>query len=181
MDYSQLPNDPDHPAGTSPWQSSPQTPSRTSYNSQGGNSVPSSPETAQSPYASEGQQASQNDDSDQETLVSTNGRYHRLQAGSAPTQNGHSPDLSERLQSPPLTEQGFIGHQYEQQHQPQPQRQPSYQQPQRATGPNRYQSGNRAAQRQNLPQYKLHAKITGLERTGKKDLILRFDVHVRWL
>jgi hypothetical protein len=34
-------------------------------------------------------------------------------------------------------------------------------------------------QRQHVPQYKLQAKITGLERTGKKDPILRFDVHVR--
>jgi hypothetical protein len=33
-------------------------------------------------------------------------------------------------------------------------------------------------QRQHLPQFKLQAKITGLERTGKKDLILRFDVYV---
>lgn len=29
------------------------------------------------------------------------------------------------------------------------------------------------------PQYRLQAKITGLERTGKKDPLLRFDVHVR--
>jgi len=29
------------------------------------------------------------------------------------------------------------------------------------------------------PQYKLQAKITALERTGKKDPIIRFDVHVR--
>lgn len=29
------------------------------------------------------------------------------------------------------------------------------------------------------PQYRLQAKITGLERTGKKDPVLRFDVHVR--
>ena len=29
------------------------------------------------------------------------------------------------------------------------------------------------------PQYRLQAKITGLERTGKKDPILRFDVYVR--
>jgi hypothetical protein len=36
-------------------------------------------------------------------------------------------------------------------------------------------------QRQHMPQYKLQAKLTGLERTGKKDLILRFDVHVRAL
>ena len=28
------------------------------------------------------------------------------------------------------------------------------------------------------PQFKLQAKISGLERTGKKDPILRFDVHV---
>jgi len=32
-------------------------------------------------------------------------------------------------------------------------------------------------QRQHAPQYKLQAKITGLERTGKKDSILRFDVY----
>jgi hypothetical protein len=29
------------------------------------------------------------------------------------------------------------------------------------------------------PLFRLQAKITGLERTGKKDPILRFDVHVR--
>ncbi|CZT24097.1 probable vacuolar protein sorting-associated protein vps17 [Ramularia collo-cygni] len=34
-----------------------------------------------------------------------------------------------------------------------------------------------AQQRQHMPQYKLQAKLTGLERTGKKDSILRFDVH----
>ncbi|KAG6013442.1 hypothetical protein E4U43_007292 [Claviceps pusilla] len=28
------------------------------------------------------------------------------------------------------------------------------------------------------PQFRLQAKITGLERTGKKDPVLRFDVHV---
>lgn len=32
--------------------------------------------------------------------------------------------------------------------------------------------------RSNQPQYKLQAKITGLERTGRKDPIMRFDVHV---
>lgn len=31
---------------------------------------------------------------------------------------------------------------------------------------------------QRQPQYKLQTKITGLERTGKKDAILRFDVYV---
>lgn len=38
-----------------------------------------------------------------------------------------------------------------------------------------------AQQQQRQPQYKLQAKITGLERTGKKDAILRFDVYVRQL
>lgn len=33
-------------------------------------------------------------------------------------------------------------------------------------------------QRQHMPQYKLQAKITGLERSSKKDLILKFDVYV---
>lgn len=33
-------------------------------------------------------------------------------------------------------------------------------------------------QRQHVPNYKLQAKITGLERSGKKDPILRFDVYV---
>jgi hypothetical protein len=32
--------------------------------------------------------------------------------------------------------------------------------------------------RQPYSQYKLQAKITGLERTGRKDPILRFDIHV---
>lgn len=34
------------------------------------------------------------------------------------------------------------------------------------------------AQQPRQPQYKLQTKITGLERTGKKDAILRFDVYV---
>jgi hypothetical protein len=34
------------------------------------------------------------------------------------------------------------------------------------------------AQQRQQPQYKLQTKITGLERTGKKDAILRFDVYV---
>lgn len=35
------------------------------------------------------------------------------------------------------------------------------------------------ARKPTYPQYKLQAKITGLERTGRKDPIMRFDVHVR--
>lgn len=42
----------------------------------------------------------------------------------------------------------------------------------------RQQGASRPAARQG-PHYKLQAKITGLERVGRKDPILRFDVHVR--
>lgn len=46
------------------------------------------------------------------------------------------------------------------------------------TGPARHHGGAKQQGRQNAPQYKLLAKITGLERVGKKDPVLRFDVHV---
>jgi len=44
--------------------------------------------------------------------------------------------------------------------------------------PQRYHPATRQPQQPQGPQYKLQAKITGLERTGRKDPILRFDVHV---
>ena len=49
---------------------------------------------------------------------------------------------------------------------------------QRSQLPARYQTGARQNSRHPAPAYKIQAKITGLERTGKKDPILRFDVHV---
>lgn len=55
--------------------------------------------------------------------------------------------------------------------------QPGEQQPQ-SQGPARYQTGTKQNARQPAPAYRIQAKITGLERTGKKDPILRFDVHV---
>lgn len=47
--------------------------------------------------------------------------------------------------------------------------------------PQRYHQQTRPSQRATIPQYKLQAKVTALERTGRKDPILRFDVHVRLL
>ena len=35
-----------------------------------------------------------------------------------------------------------------------------------------------ARQQRQVPQYKLQAKVTALERTGRKDPVLRFDVYV---
>jgi hypothetical protein len=54
----------------------------------------------------------------------------------------------------------------------QAQAQPGQQDPQRKQEPQRYRP------RQNVPQHKLQAKVTGLERTDRKDPILRFDVYV---
>jgi hypothetical protein len=57
----------------------------------------------------------------------------------------------------------------------------SGQQPQstaRSEGPARYQTGARQNTRPPAPAYKLQGKITALERTGKKDPVLRFDVYV---
>lgn len=52
------------------------------------------------------------------------------------------------------------------------------QQSPRSEGPARYQTGARQNARPPAPAYKLQGKITALERTGKKDPILRFDVYV---
>lgn len=62
--------------------------------------------------------------------------------------------------------------------QAQPQQQPGQAQPagQQRPGAARYHS---ARQQRPVPQYKLQAKVTALERTGRKDPILRFDVYVR--
>jgi hypothetical protein len=49
---------------------------------------------------------------------------------------------------------------------------------QRQQLPARYQTEVRQTSRPPAPVYKIQAKITGLERSGKKDPILRFDVHV---
>lgn len=53
--------------------------------------------------------------------------------------------------------------------------------PQHSYGQGHDRHGQQPTQqpRPKAPQYKLQAKITGLERTGKKDPILKFDVYVR--
>jgi hypothetical protein len=81
-------------------------------------------------------------------------------------------DLSERLQTAQLGDHDYMSPQTPVMHQP-----PNFAGQRRPDGPARYQTGPRAGTR-TVPAYKLQAKITGLERTGKKDPILKFDVHV---
>ncbi|KAI9719656.1 MAG: hypothetical protein M1812_003427 [Candelaria pacifica] len=166
MDYSTLPNDPDHPAGSSPWSSSPQA-TRTTFSRSTTGDIPPSPLPSQTPYGSSiGPGHTQGDSSDSETLAQE--RTNRPQSSGRGGVAGEDyegrrqPDLAERLQSPQIGEQRSPNPQHQQQRNTQGQ-------------PQRYH-GSRAS-RQNAPQYKLQAKITGLERTGRKDPILRFDVH----
>ncbi|KAG8525789.1 uncharacterized protein KY384_000549 [Bacidia gigantensis] len=180
MDYSQLPNDPDHPVGTSPWQNSP-GPNRSTFPSE--DSTPSSPEVSkQSPSlpASSQQQEQQNNAQVERPSSTPPDRDAPL----SPQQNGAGrqpartisqsvPDI--RFQGPPMTEEELRQESMRQQRiQERHQQSLHAQQHQRAPGPNRYHG--KQGQRQ-PPAYMLQARITTLERLGKKDPAIHFDVH----
>ncbi len=180
MDYSSLPNDPDHPAGTSPWNSSP-APDRGTFAQSEANSEPSSPLAKHSPPNPETQQQEYNDPIDQEPPSPPLPEDHPEPKGagrmSVRTASTTSPDV--RFQGPPLTEEELRAKQIQQQRAQERYQQALHaQQHQRGSGPNRYHQGGRQGQRQ-PPQYRLQAKITTLERTGKRDPAIHFDVHVR--
>ncbi|KAL8732274.1 MAG: hypothetical protein Q9166_002846 [cf. Caloplaca sp. 2 TL-2023] len=181
MDYSSLPNDPDNPVGSSPWQSSPQVSSHQNFSTSEPDTAPSSPLAKHStPYADGSPQ--QSDDGNAHEGLD---RRQEREDVSASAEEGSPQGTPERLQGPPVNGGGFQGQRYQQKHpylqqnrqQPAPQYQQQHQQQPRAAVPSRYHTGARQTQRQNLPQYKLQAKITSLERTGRKDPVLRFDVH----
>lgn len=181
MDYSSLPNDPDNPVGSSPWQSSPQASSHPNF----GTSEPASPLAKQStPYTEPSPQQSE-DGNPQDGFD----RRQQTEDGSLSTDDGSPQSTTQRQQGPPLNGKdispGHVRHlqqEYLQQQRQEQLRQQSGQNQQqhqpRSAVPSRYHTAPRANQRQTLPQYKLQAKITNLERTGRKDPVLRFDVHV---
>ena len=143
--------------------------------------MPSSPLAKHSPYRPEPQQQIDEGPSDQERLAGSNGGFGAVRAGdlSASAQNGSAQQTPGGEDNPGAVDRGFQGRQHNSKlhHDRHPQQQ-QYEQQQRAAGPNRYHSGARPTARQALPQYKLQAKVTGLERTGRKDPAVRFDVHV---
>lgn len=171
MDYSSLPNDPDHPVGSSPWQSSPQPTSRQLTASEA-SSTPSSPLAKHSPAAADSPQIDREGSDEEQRPGKSGGEYGQSLAGDTFADgetNGHTQTASSNDQAPPVMQQPPQS----QQQQQQPGRQP-----QQRTAPNRYHgTAQRNQQRQPPPQYKLRAKITSLERTGRKDPVLRFDVH----
>ena len=183
MDFSQV-NDPDHPDGTSPWQTSP-APNRTSFPADP-DSVPSSPAplrqstptpepatpttgTPARQRASPGQPTTPEEiEQDEPASPQQNGS----QTQSARPLSQSTPDI--RFQGPPMTEEELRQEQLRQQRaRERHQQQLNAQQQQRAPG--RYHG--KQNQRQ-PPAYKLQAKITSLERLGKRDPAIHFDVHV---
>ena len=142
-------HDPDHPAGDDPWASSPKT-SRTSFGQPSTSEIPSSPLPPQaSPYGEGSENYGYMGDQETPNRPST------------ASENGeHAPQVQAPGQNAPEA--------------PQPSRdqQPA---PQPGSQPQRYHGGRQQRQQQH---YKLQAKVTALERNGKKDPILRFDVYV---
>ena len=174
MDYSNVSNDLEQPGNSSPWAStSPQVDRSTFSQAPSDNYSSPVPIRQQSP----GPQGNGSSIANKFPPVSTD-----LPSNSAALtpadDDSNSPDLSEQLQSAQLGDPDYLGdHEpspYQQQQARQAQQYAAQQQRHSAA---RYQTGQRP--QRPIPAYKLQAKITALERTGRKDPVLRFDVHVR--
>ncbi|PBP16412.1 vacuolar protein sorting-associated protein Vps17 [Diplocarpon rosae] len=163
MDYSSSIHDADIPGGASPWGSSPipspQHPRASSF-PVSGDALPSP-----SPYSPNASGVGFED-----TLGGGSDQRPDSSAGteSAAESDERRPNTAELDRSRSEQESLLGNRSAEQQNQAQPHR----------AEPQRYHSAARKPQQQgHAPKYKLQAKITGLERTGRKDPILRFDVH----
>ena len=181
MDYSHLSNDPDHPDGSSPWQSSP-APDRSSFPSE--ESSPPTPEapkqtpSTQNPSEQQEQQDQQDDSpspetSEQEQALSPRPNGSGKRSNRAISQS--VPDI--RFQGPPMTEEELRQEALRQQRLRERQQQTIHAQ-QHARGPAPVRYHGKQGQRQ-PPAYMLQARIISLERIGKKDPAIHFDVHVR--
>ena len=154
MDYSSINNDPENPIDASPWASSPQH-NRTTFGA-GTTDIPSSPQPSTHGTYSES--------------TEHEGGFTASDAGDssrpATAGNGETGAVQQQQQQPPLPE-ARSPNPYQQQHQ-----QPYAQDGQQARG------ARVDKPRPNVSQNKLQAKVTGLERTGRKDPMIKFDVYV---
>ncbi|KAG9951928.1 vacuolar protein sorting-associated protein Vps17, partial [Aureobasidium melanogenum] len=151
MDYSSaIAND----AGRDPWASSPQH-DRSNFPQTNNHEVPPTSSLSHQPPAPDGDDEHYDDNSQ---LPTQNNQYASQQQQSQPYDNSTRSEPQRYHHARP-------------QHPPQ---QPSHhQQP-----PQNYQQQQQQQQpQQPRKQYKLQAKITALERTGRKDPVLRFDVY----
>lgn len=153
MDYSSIHEDTDNAGINSPWATSPQR-SKLNFDEIPAAKAPPSPTSAlpQSSYPARGADLrASSDQQDSSAREAPNGQAKGYDARSETT--GLPYEQDHRPQQPQPRTQGMA--------RPQPQqRQPS----QRST--------------HEIPRYRLQAKLTGLERQGRKDPILRFDVYV---
>lgn len=167
MDYSSSIHDPENPTGASPWGNSPQSSPRRTRTDFGANDN-GEPPLFQSEVSHNG---------------STNGQDRGFDSGEAEYRRPTTASTADSRtdENEPL---GSQQQQYEQPRQQSQQQYPTQDTPKHAADQAHGQQGQEQQQQQQQrrppqPQYKLQAKITGLERTGRKDPILRFDVHVR--
>ena len=185
MDYSASIHDADHPAEASPWGSSPSSSPRHNRTTFG--ATTSDQPTLPFQYPPHGAHDGLQDAGgfgpidggfQQSDTTNTTSTVESLPGD--PRSDDTVPSQQDSLESqgfaaegqsplPPAPQQ--LGHppQSFAQHQAPAQQQHQHQHP---------VSGQQQQARRPPPQYKLQAKITGLERTGRKDPILRFDVHV---
>lgn len=166
MDYRSSITDDEHPAAASPWGSSPPASPRrneSTFSSLGNQQSPSSPYQ----YAAQ--------DSNNVFAQEDPGVNAFKRPGTA-SSTASTPAYDPSEQATPSQSDLGINADEQQTDAPQPSQQ-AHGNPPGGPSPGREQQ----PQRPRGPQYKLQAKITGLERTGRKDPILRFDVHVSFL
>ncbi|GAW24750.1 hypothetical protein ANO14919_143420 [Xylariales sp. No.14919] len=165
MDYRSSIADDEHPAGSSPWGSPPATPQRnvTSYN-------PISSSQSPAPYQYGGRESGNG-------FAQEDPGIDAFRRPATASSTASTTDYNPSEQSEPSQQAGFTSEPEGQPSAPQQQLpsqgEPSNNGPSNAPGAQQDQQPRRPPG----PQYKLQAKITGLERTGKKDPVLRFDVH----
>ncbi|KAI1386315.1 vacuolar protein sorting-associated protein Vps17 [Hypoxylon trugodes] len=161
MDYRSSIADDEHPAGASPWGSSPSASPRRNEST-----FSSAPGNDQAPTS---YQYSVQDPSNGFANEDPGVNAFRRPGTASSTASTSAYDPSEQSVAP-SQEQSDAGAEPQQPGTPTRQGRPA------GEGPSPGQE-QQQPQRLRGPQYKLQAKITGLERTGRKDPILRFDVH----
>ncbi|KAK4149560.1 hypothetical protein C8A00DRAFT_18759 [Chaetomidium leptoderma] len=168
MDYSSSINDPEQAAEASPWGSSPSSPrqTRTTFGSLEGDG-PSSPF----------RYPNSNNGLDDGGFTGSDTEYRRPDTASTVSHTTETPSEASAPAEQYQEQESVAGDQAPLS--PQPQQQQQQQQQQHAPKPDQPQRAQEQQQPRKPPppQFKLQAKITGLERTGRKDTILRFDVH----
>ncbi|KFA74287.1 hypothetical protein S40288_08458 [Stachybotrys chartarum IBT 40288] len=159
MDYSTSINDAEDPVGASPWGNSPAASPHHARTGFGTASDSPAPPFAYTPEPSNGLAQSTDPDAFRSPTAPTITPPN--EENIEPTNAANDNSGFQSTNAEPL------------QQQTQPTTQPQQQHAGTEAQPGQTQRHSKPPQ----PQYKLQVKITGLERTGKKDPILRFDVH----